>query len=223
MAIFDTEAKDYDGWFASKLGNFVDQVETELAFSLFTPKAGMKILDVGCGTGNFSIKLAEMGCQVTGIDQSKNMLTQARKKAKEKNLEIDFLPGDVYNLNFSDEIFDGVFSMAAFEFIKKPQEAYHEMYRVLRKEGTLLIGTINRESQWGELYQSQFFQDTTVFKYADFKTVDDLKSLNDKKVIASGECLFISPLAEEKDITIKCEKQLSLNERGGFVCVLWKK
>ena len=223
MAVFDKEAIHYDQWYKSKLGNFVDKVETELAFFLFKPTSGMKILDVGCGTGNFSIKLAEMGCKVVGIDVSEEMLNKARKKAKDKGLDIEFYKMDVYNMDFSEESFDGVFSMAAFEFIKDPQKAYDEMYRVLKKNGNLLIGTINRESKWGELYLSKPFQENSVFKYADFKSIEDLKSWNNKEVVDSGECLFISPNTREDNISMGLEKQLSSSERGGFICVLWQK
>lgn len=223
MAIFDKEAGDYDEWYTSKLGDFVDKVETDLAFSLFKPNSGMKILDVGCGTGNFSIKLAEMGCKVVGIDKSEEMLSKARVKAKSKGLDIEFHTMDVYDLEFSDESFDGVFSMAAFEFIKEAQSAYDEMYRVLKKDGYLLIGTINEESKWGELYLSKPFQENSVFKYADFKSMDDMKSWNTKEIISSGECLFIPPNIEEKHISIKREEELSSSERGGFICVLWEK
>lgn len=223
MAVFDKEAINYDQWYESKLGEFVDKVETELAFLLFKPTPGMKILDVGCGTGNFSIKLAEMGCKVVGIDISEEMLNKARKKAKDKGLDIEFHNMDIYNINFPAESFDGVFSMAAFEFIKEPQKAYDEMYRVLKKNGHLLIGTINRESKWGDLYLSKSVQENSVFKYADFKSMDDLKSWNTKEVIDSGECLFIPPNTEEGHVSTELEKELSSSERGGFICVLWKK
>lgn len=223
MAIFDKEAKDYDSWYTTKMGEFVDRVETELAMSLFKVEPGMKILDVGCGTGNFSIKLAEQGCRVVAIDQSKEMLKNAIKKSEEKGLDIEFHCMDVYDMKFPDNKFDGVISMAAFEFIKEPQKAYDEMYRVLKPKGSLLIGTINRESKWGELYNSDTFQKNSVFKYADFKSMDDMKSWNSKEVIASGECLFLPPTTEEDFISLELEKELSVTEKGGFISVMWQK
>lgn len=223
MAIFDKEAKEYDNWYKSKLGEFVDKVETDSAFSLYKPTPGMKILDVGCGTGNFSIKLAEMGCKVIGIDKSGEMLSQAKEKAKKKGLDIEFHIMDIYDINFPDESFDGVFSMAAFEFIKESKKAYNEMHRVLKKDGPLLIGTINRDSKWGELYLSKEFQENSVFKHADFKSMDDLKSLDIEALVNSGECLFIPPNTEEENINMDFERKLSTSESGGFISVLWKK
>ncbi|MDI9475432.1 MAG: class I SAM-dependent methyltransferase [Natronincolaceae bacterium] len=223
MAVFDKKADDYDRWYESKLGKFVDKVETELAFSLFEPVPGMKILDMGCGTGNFSIKLAEKGCKVFGIDISEEMLKKAREKAQKRNLDIEFYNMDVYNINFPGESFDGIFSMAAFEFIKEPQKAYDEMYRVLKRNGYLLIGTINRKSKWGEFYVSRSLRRNSIFKHADFKSMGDLKSLNSKEIINSGECLFIPPDMEENNINMEFEKKLSYSGSGGFICVLWKK
>lgn len=223
MAIFDQEASEYDTWYQSNLGKFVDQVETELAFSLFKPEGEMKILDVGCGTGNFSIKLAEMGCKVIGIDKSEKMLEEAKRKAEMKGLNIEFLNMDVYDIELSDESFDGVFSMAAFEFIKRPKKAYDEMYRVLKKGGSLLIGTINRDSKWGELYMSEPFQENSVFKYADFKSMDDMESWDSENIVTSGEALFLPPNTEEENVSLELDKEFSASGRGGFICMLWKK
>lgn len=223
MAIFDDKAVDYDVWYKNKMGKFVDDVETKLAFSMFTPMEGMRVLDVGCGTGNFSIKLAEMGCKVIGIDVSDEMLKIAREKAKETGLDIEFHQMDVYDISFNDNEFDVAFSMAAFEFIKEPDKAYNEMFRVLKPEGQLLIGTIHRNSSWGKLYMSKSFQENTIFKYADFKSLEELEALDKKNLVLSGECLFIPPNAPEEEITMEMEKQLSETERGGFICALWKK
>ncbi|WZL74478.1 class I SAM-dependent methyltransferase [Clostridiaceae bacterium 35-E11] len=223
MAIFDAIALDYDQWYESKMGKFVDKVETALAFSLFRPQRGMKILDVGCGTGNFSIKLAEMGCEVTAIDISEEMLQIARKKAEEKKLDITFQKMDIYNLKFKDGSFEAVFSMAAFEFIEEPKKAYDEMYRVLNKDGQLLIGTIHKDSHWGRLYLSKVFQENTIFQYAHFKSMEELRELDLKHLVDSGECLFIPPNTAEEDITMEKEQRFSKEGRGGYICALWKK
>jgi ubiquinone biosynthesis O-methyltransferase len=223
MAIFDGIAGEYDSWYTTEMGKFVDEVETRLALGMFSPSRGMKILDVGCGTGNFSIKLSNLGCRVTGIDISGEMLKQAEQKAKQDGLDVEFQQMDVYKLEFPDEHFDGVFSMAAFEFITEPLRAYKEMYRVLKPGGRMLIGTINPESSWGELYLSKEFQRNSIFKYAKFITMEELKSLDRNNLKQAGECLFIPPSAPDESITMEEEERLSKINRGGFICVLWEK
>ncbi len=222
MSVFDGEARDYDSWYDTKLGRFVDEVETRLAFEIFKPYEGMKVLDAGCGTGNFTLKLAELGCKVVGIDISGKMLDIARGKIR-PDLNIELRQMDIYRLDFPDEEFDGVFSMAAFEFVYEPQKAFNEMYRVLKKGGNLLIGTINRESSWGELYLSKEMQEDSVYKYADFKNLDSLVALNEKDLVAKGECLFIPPDTADEKISLELEEKLSETERGGFICAQWKK
>lgn len=223
MAVFDKIANEYDSWYETKLGDFVDKVETELAFSMIKLRPGMKILDVGCGTGNFSIKLAEMGCKVVGIDISDEMLDIARSKAKLRNLDIEFHKMDVYKLGFEDGSFDAAFSMAAFEFIDKPAAALCEMVRVVKDKGQVLIGTISGDSKWGELYQSEPVKSSSVFKYAHFKTLEDLRKLMPEKQVNSGQCLFLPPDISEDQISLEKEMQLSKTEKGGYICALWQK
>ena len=90
MAVFDAIADSYDRWYEDSKGSFIDKVETDLAFKLFKVEKGMTY-DIGCGTGNFSIKLAEMGCKVTGIDISDKMLDIAQK-GREGRLPYRLLP-----------------------------------------------------------------------------------------------------------------------------------
>lgn len=225
MAIFDDAASDYDAWYTDKKGSFVDTVETDLAFRMINVEKGMNVLDIGCGTGNFSIKLAKMGCNVTGIDISDNMLEIAREKAAEKNLTIKFLHMDLNDLKFEENEFDAVFSMAAFEFVNDEDapKALKGMLRVVKEGGQVLIGTISGNSSWGKLYQDESFKKNTVFEHAEFKTLDDLKSWNKEKLVDSGQCLFISPLSPEEDYNYEKENELAEKTVGGYICALWKK
>jgi len=224
VSFFDPIANEYDLWYEKPLGRFVDEVETKLALELFQPKPGMYVLDVGCGTGNFSIKLAKLGVKVVGIDISEEMLKIAREKAKRLGLQIEFVKMDVYSLQFPSDHFDGVFSMATFEFIHEPKRAFEEMMRVLKPSGHLLIGTINKDSPWGELYEERAKQDpTSVFRHASFKTEKDLEELDPKNLVKIAKCVFIPPNASEEQLNWDEEKRLSKTQRGGFIVALWRK
>lgn len=225
MTIFfkDEHAKNYDEWYSTEIGSFVDMVETQAALALFTPQAGMRILDAGCGTGNFSIKLSQSGCIVTGIDISPDMLNIARSKNRNE-LSVEYLEMDLRKLDFPDEFFDGVFSMAAFEFIEDAEKVYQELYRVLKPGGKLLIGTINRDGSWCKLYLKIAQEDkNSVFKHAVFYNMDDLRQLNPQDLTACSGCLFISPGLEVSNYTQEKETDLADSEIPGFIITMWIK
>ncbi len=223
ILIFDeNEAEEYDQWYETKLGNFVDKVESTTAFELYQPKSKEKILDIGCGTGNFSIKLAEKGCEVTGIDVSEPMLEKARLKAKKNNFDINFSQQDVLDLKFPDNSFDGVFSITAIEFISDIKKAYKEMKRVVKPGGKILIGTITRDSDWGNLYQQKAKDENSVFHHAVLRNPEDFENIDSKNLEEIRECLFIPPNIPQDKINWDEEKRLSAKKKGGFFCVLWK-
>jgi ubiquinone/menaquinone biosynthesis C-methylase UbiE len=201
----------------------VDFVESECAFSLFKIKKGMKVLDIGCGTGNFSLKLAKKGCKVTGIDLSDKMLHLAREKTEKENLYINYCRMNVYDLQFPAQHFDAVFSMATFEFVKDVEKAMIEIFRVCKDKGQIIIGTINKDSKWGELYTSEEFQKNTVFKDAQFRSLEDFRKLKSDKIVFTRECLYIPPDIIEEEISMITEEELSKTEKPGYFCVLWIK
>ena len=100
------------------------------------------ILDIACGTGDFSIEALRHGAgRVVGADISENMLAVAREKARAKGLEdrLDFRYGDSENLEFGDAVFDAVtvaFGVRNFEHLER---GLSEMCRVLRPGGKVVI------------------------------------------------------------------------------------
>ena len=221
--MFDEKADTYDSWYQTGLGSFVDEVETKLAFDMFTPEKNMKVLDVGCGTGNFTLKLAQKQCFVVGIDISEKMLKIAREKIKDSDYGIEFYNMDIYSLEFPDEAFDAVFSMATFEFIHKPHAAFMELQRVLKPGGQILIGTINRDSHWGRKYLKAACRPDSIFRFASFMTLEELEGLDRENLLDSRECLFIPPSANKEQINWEEEKRLSKINSGGYICALWRK
>jgi ubiquinone/menaquinone biosynthesis C-methylase UbiE len=89
---------------------------------------GMKVLDVGCGTGNATIPAARLGARVTGLDQSADLLAIARERAADAMVEIDWVEGDPAELPFADGSFDLVISI----FGEPSERVVEEMRRVCR-------------------------------------------------------------------------------------------
>lgn len=99
---------------------------------------GMKVLDLGCGPGFFSVLLANYGCQIIDIDYSDKMLEEARNNAGKFKVNVEFQKMDVQNLAFQDETFDLIITRNVTWNLEKPVQAYQEMVRVLKKQGHLL-------------------------------------------------------------------------------------
>jgi len=109
------------------------------AFREVFPEKGLKILDVGCGTGELSLLFAEMGHRVTGIDISGKMLKTAESKAEACRADITFREGDAENPPFETSSFDIVFSRHLLWTLPDPKKAVENWGRVLRKNGKVVI------------------------------------------------------------------------------------
>ncbi|GFI61392.1 demethylrebeccamycin-D-glucose O-methyltransferase [Clostridiales bacterium] len=99
---------------------------------------GKKILDIGCGPGFFSILLSELGYEVTAMDYSQKMLEEAEKNVIARGLSVNFERGDAQNLCFDNASFDAVVSRNLMWNLEKPDEAYRQWLRVLKKGGILI-------------------------------------------------------------------------------------
>ena len=88
---------------------------------LLAPAAGERILDLGCGTGQLTAKIAESGASVVGLDRSPEMIGQARQNYP----GFEFRLADAANFSFPGE-FDAVFSNAALHWIPEAGKRHSE-------------------------------------------------------------------------------------------------
>ncbi len=223
MEIFDQEAKSYDDWYKTKLGAFVDEIESTAILRHFNiPKISL-ILDVGCGTGNYTIKLAKMGFKVIGVDVSTEMLKIAIEKAKKLGLPFNLIHCDARHLPFPENHFDAVLSVATLEFVSEPLTVIDEMFRVVNKNGKIIIGFINKESEWGKLYLSKEFKENTVFRNANFFTKQDVSAIHSNELIEIIETLYTPPFVTDDEISIEKEKEFKKIYPPGFLVGVWQK
>lgn len=112
-------------------------------------KQGLRILDIGCGTGFLSLLLAEMGNEVDGMDIAPSMLERARAKAKETGLAAQFFEGDAEALQMADASYDLVVERHVIWTLPHPDAALRDWRRVLRPGGVvgLIEGAFGRREQ----------------------------------------------------------------------------
>ncbi len=106
---------------------------------LASESPGTRALDVGTGTGQFAVYLAQGGFDVTGIDLSEQMVERAIQNARREGLDIDFRTGDAEHLEFGDDSFDLVVSRNLLWTLPHPEKALLEWKRVLRPGGRLIV------------------------------------------------------------------------------------
>lgn len=128
----DEIAEAYDDKRFSQGGKIIDRREKEAVLNALAPITDKRILEVACGTGRFTVMLAQEGANVTGVDISQAMLDQGRNKAIQANVNenLDFLRSDAARLPFPDNHFDAVFAMRFFHLADDPVLFMKELQRV---------------------------------------------------------------------------------------------
>lgn len=136
------------------IASYYDKTNTALTFGLdaywrsvavkrLSPKSSETYLDVGCGTGDMAIKIANKapGAKVIGIDPSEGMLQQGRQKVFSKSLEesIDLQLGNALDLNFDNSSFHGAITAFCIRNVTNRKRALQEIHRTLKQDAKLVI------------------------------------------------------------------------------------
>jgi SAM-dependent methyltransferase len=115
---------------------------------------GMRVLDVGAGTGNASIPAAEVGAEVTASDLTPELLEAGRARVQDGSLMLDWVEADAERLPFEDESFDVVMSCIGAMFAPRHEMVADELVRVCRPGGTIAMLNWTPEGMIGGLFRT---------------------------------------------------------------------
>jgi ubiquinone/menaquinone biosynthesis C-methylase UbiE len=195
---YDAFAEEYAG---------IDQ-STERILSRIEIPPESSILDIGCATGNLTLRLPERGSpkRAVGIDLSGKALSIAKEHAWALSLQnLQFLCASARHLPFGEEEFDIVVSNIVFHLIPDQQNALAEVVRVLKPSGAAVLqflggGDVTPEmvevvhNAWSEILPSaeppQIFYKLTVEmaeKYLTNLEIDDFEIVWRRRVMRIGD------------------------------------
>lgn len=127
-------------------------VASELLCESVDLRAGERVLDVACGSGNAALAAARRFCRVVGVDGDPALLERARRRAEAEGLEAAFLEGDADDLPFPDGSFEVVLSAGGAVCTFDEERRAGELLRVCRPGGRIGMIGWTPDSYVGELF-----------------------------------------------------------------------
>ena len=115
---------------------------------------GQDVLDVATGSGNVAIPCAKRGANVTGLDLTPELFDAARRRAREADVECEWIEGDAEELPFADDSFDRVLSAFGAMFAPRHERAAAELVRVTRPGGTIAVAAWTPEGGNGVMFKT---------------------------------------------------------------------
>ena len=207
---FEEEAEVFDEFIKTIIPYYEDMVEALVLALPFHEKEQIKILDLGCGTGNISKKVKERfpNANITCVDLAENMIKIAKSKLSQYK-DIEFRIDDFRNLNYKQE-FDAVISSLALHHLQKVEqkEFYSRLNEFLKKGGVFY----NADNILGSTsHLDQIYMD----KWVEFM----LQSMPIEEI----ENVWL-PKHREEDFPSPLKSHIQWMEEAGFkeVDVVWK-
>jgi len=204
---FEDLAEHYDAWFEGE-GRRIFEIELaalkEVARGLPRPW-----LEIGVGSGRFAKAL---GIDL-GIDPSKKLL----ELAKERGVRAMYGRGET--LPFRDGSFGAAFLIVTLCFVEDPKAVLQECHRVLKPEGSLVVGLVPQESPWGRFYEAQAQKGHPFYSRAHFFSMPKLRKLLWEIGFRIERCLatLFQPPGEVAEFEVPREGHCS---SAGFVVVV---
>ncbi len=156
---FDNHSDEYDNWFIENRYVFLSELE---AVKMAIPKSG-KGIEIGIGSGIFAERLGIN----EGIEPSKAM----REKAKKRN--INAINAVAEKLPYSDNSIDFTLMITSICFVDDINKSFEEINRILKDNGVLIIGFVDKDSPIGKEYL-KYKDDNLFYKNAIFYGTEEL-------------------------------------------------
>ena len=210
--VFDRISDDYDRWYDEPDGRMILQSELGCLRSICESFHG-RWMEVGVGTGRFASGLGI----AHGLDPSLPMLRIAGTRG------LSVCAGMAEALPFPASSMDGLLLALTLCFLKDPEPPFKEFARVLRPQGTLLVGLIPAEGPWGRWYLRKKAEGHPVYSQARFYAVREVLALAGQaglELAASASTLFRDP--QERPDT-PTETEFGIIPGAGFVGLLFNR
>ena len=198
--VFDKHYQKYDAWYDKHKFAFLSEVE---AIKKVLPRDA-RGLEIGVGTGRFA---AALGITM-GIDPSHNMLEVAHDRGL--NVRLGF--GE--DVPFLNEVFDYVAIIITLCFVKNPKKVLEEAARVLKKNGKIIIGIVDKDNFLGKSYQKK---KSLFYQRANFFSVKEVTSL--LKATGFNRFCYYQTIFQPPDEMDLIEKPQRGFGKGGFVVI----
>lgn len=198
--LFDKKAIEYDQWFDKHQNVFYSEL---LAIKRFVP-AGQDGVGIGVGTGRFA---SHLGIQ-KGIEPALGMAKIARERG------VDVIEGVAESLPYADNQFDFVLMVTVDCFVDNIEKAYNEAYRVLKTEGIIIIGLLDKNGVIAKKYQAKKAVDS-VYRLANFHSTEETVRMLKKPGFGNFEFCQTLTVADPP----KIEPAVNGYDKGGFVVI----
>ena len=199
---FERYPYKYDQWFIRNEYAYKSEL---LAINKKLPRSKNGI-EIGVGSGRFA---APLGIKL-GVEPSSKM------RMLSKNRKIDLIDSIAENLPFRSFIFDFVLLVTTICFIDDIEVAFKEIFKILKPEGILIIGFIDRNSEIGKLYEKHK-QSNVFYSIADFYSVKEVISFLSKAKFQNFN--FCQTIFHPLSVINKIERVKKGYGKGSFVVI----
>ncbi len=199
---FDELADRYDSWFDRHSAAFESEL---MALKKVLPSTG-EGLEIGVGSGRFAAALAIK----TGVEPSEKLRSLALSRG------VNVVEGTAESLPFPDQYFDFALLTTVLCFVESPSIVLQEAKRILKPNGVLIVGMIDRNSLLGQHYSS-IKRENLFYKSAHFYSVDEVIKFLNENGFQKKE-IYQTIFSELKDIKTPDQIKSGYGE-GGFVAI----